>query len=99
MEWNIREQYVFIGPIPNKELYFVAPNRYLGDRLTSYTKVLSFMYGVFKQHADPEPEPSRKDIIIEGNGSLEYFHYNLLYLLTNGMVTGLSRERWFSILC
>jgi len=68
LEWNIREMYVFIVPVENKELYFVAPRRYLGDRLTSYTKFLTFMYGVFKQKIDPEPEPSRKDIIIEGAG-------------------------------
>ena len=69
MEWNIREQYVYVRPIQNKELYFVAPKRYLGDRLTSYTKVFSFLYGVFKQRTDPDPTPSRKDIIIEGVGS------------------------------
>lgn len=68
LEWNDREQYVFISPIPNKELYFVAPRRYLGDRLSSYTKVFSFLYGVFKQHTDSDPESSRKDIILEGGG-------------------------------
>jgi len=67
LEWNIREQYVYVRPVENKELYFVAPKRYLGNRLTSYTKVFSFLYGVFKQRTDPQPLTSRKDIIIESH--------------------------------
>jgi len=68
LEWNIREQYVYAQPIENKDLYFVAPQRYLGDRLTSYTKVLSFVYGIFIRKGDPTPTISRKDIILEGSG-------------------------------
>lgn len=68
MEWDSKVQYIYIQPVENRDLYFVAPYRYLGNKLSSYAKTLRFTYGVFRHINDPEIVTRRDDIILEGAG-------------------------------
>ena len=52
----------------SKALYLVAPQRFLGDRLSSYAKKFGFTYGIYREPSDPEIVTSREDIIFEGAG-------------------------------
>ena len=54
--------------VESKELYLVAPSRFLGDRLSSYAKKFGFTYGIYREPQDPEIITSREDIIFEGAG-------------------------------
>lgn len=46
-------------------VYFLAPNRFLGDQRASYNQLLEFSFRI----GDTRPLPTATDIIIEGNGN------------------------------
>ncbi|XP_047134254.1 laminin subunit gamma-1 [Hydra vulgaris] len=73
IQWDSNGRYVLIKSIPNKVLYMVAPKKFLGNRLSSYAKSFSFLYGIFLQNGDPDLQTSDKDIIFEGDGEVAYF--------------------------
>lgn len=64
--WESRGQYASISSTENKDLYMVAPSRYLGDRLSSYAKKFFFTFGIHRSSDDVTT--SSEDIIFEGAG-------------------------------
>lgn len=68
MQWAENSAYMFVNPVEDRELYFVAPYRYLGNKLSSYGKTFKFTYGIFRHINDPEIVTGPNDIIFEGAG-------------------------------
>lgn len=75
-EKDRRSQYVYIRSPGKQKLYFLAPGRYLGNRLSSYAKLLTFKYGIFRQPNDEEVESSTTDIVLEGSGMTASYAIN-----------------------
>ncbi|XP_060520359.1 laminin subunit gamma-1-like [Cylas formicarius] len=49
----------------DEAVYFLAPERFLGDQRASYNQILEFVFRV----GDTRPLPTATDIILEGNGA------------------------------
>ena len=76
MRWDDRGSYLLTNPVSNKQLYLVAPKRYLGNKLSSYAKFLSFSYGIFRYQSDPAIIPGTSDLILEGDSVTASFPIN-----------------------
>lgn len=65
VQYNAISQSIGVAAQGNEIVYFVAPERYLGDKRASYNQLLHFTLRI----GENRPNPTATDIILEGAGS------------------------------
>lgn len=65
LQYNAVTQTIGVSAQGYETLYFVAPDRFLGDQRASYNKELKFVLRI----GENGPNPTATDIILEGAGT------------------------------
>ncbi|CAH1179506.1 unnamed protein product [Phaedon cochleariae] len=63
-KYDALTQSIGVQAVGDEAIYFVAPERFLGDQRASYNQLLEFSLKI----GDNRPVPTAADIILEGNG-------------------------------
>lgn len=66
IKYNSKGQTIGVGAQGYEPIYFLAPDRFLGDQRASYNKVLKFRLQLVGQ---PRPDVSTFDVILQGSNS------------------------------
>ncbi|NXI51249.1 LAMC2 protein, partial [Chloroceryle aenea] len=64
LQWSPRHQDAFIAARKSEPIYFVAPEKFLGNQQLSYGQTLSFDYRLDRGGRLPSPH----DVVLEGDG-------------------------------
>lgn len=64
MQYNALSQSIGVSAPGQESVYFIAPDRYLGDQRASYNQLLQFTLRI----GENRPIPTQADIILEGAG-------------------------------
>lgn len=65
VEYDKESQTIRVAALSDEAVYFVAPERYLGDQRASYNQILQFTLRI----GENTPVPMATDITIEGSGA------------------------------
>lgn len=65
IQYNALSQSIGVSAQSDEPVYFLAPEKYLGDQRASYNHLIKFTLRI----GDDRPTPTATDVILEGGGA------------------------------